>query len=99
MGKDTCERCKVSRDNKQLLDQGDICLFSFLFTVLTGKTEKKKAQHETCELSFIWGKIRTIALETASQIDLRYQLERGGRGKSVLYIILMKGVCAVTHRF
>ena len=70
MGKDTCERCKVSRDNKQLLDQGDICLFSFLFTVLTGKTEKKKAQHETCELSFIWGNMRTAVWEEASQITL-----------------------------
>ena len=55
------------------------------------RPEKKKAQHESCELSFTGGKIRTVALETASQIVLRYLLERGGRGRSVLYIILMKG--------
>ena len=33
--------------------------------------KKKKAQCESCELSFIWGQIRTIAQETASQIPLR----------------------------
>ena len=27
---------------------------------------KKNAQQESCELSFIWGKMRTIARETAS---------------------------------
>ena len=32
---------------------------------------KKDAQHEGCELSFIWGKIRTAAQETAPQIALR----------------------------
>ena len=34
-------------------------------------TKKKKAQCESCELSFIWGQMRTIAQETASQIPLR----------------------------
>ena len=32
---------------------------------------KKDAQLESCELSFIWGKIRTAAWEAASQIALR----------------------------
>ena len=32
---------------------------------------KNKAQRESCDLSFIWGKMRTIAWETASQIVLR----------------------------
>ena len=31
----------------------------------------KKMQCENCELSFIWGKMRTIAWETAFQIALR----------------------------
>ena len=35
------------------------------------KKKKKKAQCESCELSFIWGKMRTIAPETASQITPR----------------------------
>ena len=32
---------------------------------------KKDVQLESCELSFIWGKMRTAAWETASQIALR----------------------------
>ena len=41
-----------------------LCLFSFV-------DWKKKVQRESCELSFIWGKVRTIAWETAFQITLR----------------------------
>ena len=32
---------------------------------------KKDVQLESCELSFIWGKMRTAAREAASQIALR----------------------------
>ena len=32
---------------------------------------KKDVQLESCELSFIWGKLRTAAWEAASQIALR----------------------------
>ena len=32
---------------------------------------KKDVQLESCELSFIWGKMRTAAQEAASQIALR----------------------------
>ena len=32
---------------------------------------EKDAQCENCELNFIWGKMRTVAQETASQIALR----------------------------
>ena len=32
---------------------------------------KKDAQRESCELSFIWGKMKTSAQETAPQIALR----------------------------
>ena len=32
---------------------------------------KREAQRENCELSFIWGKMRTAAQETAAQIVLR----------------------------
>ena len=39
---------------------------------------KKIAQCEGCELSFIWGKIGTIAQETASQIALKNCLEEIG---------------------
>ena len=43
-------------------------------------TEKKKAQCESCELSFIGVKIRTIVWETAFQIALRnYTTEIEGK--------------------
>ena len=34
-------------------------------------TKKKDVQLESCELSFIWGEVRTAAQEAASQIALR----------------------------
>ena len=41
---------------------------------------KKNAQCESYELSFIWGKMRTLAWETAFQIALRNCYEEvGGR--------------------
>ena len=40
----------------------------------------KNAQHENCELHFIWGKMKTLAQETAFQIALRNcSKEVGGR--------------------
>ena len=35
------------------------------------KEKKKKTQWQSCELSFIWGQMKTIAQETAFQITLR----------------------------
>ena len=37
----------------------------------TPLSTKKDVQLESCELSFIWGKMRTAAQEGASQIALR----------------------------
>ena len=51
---------------------------------------KKNAQHESCELSFIWGKMRTAAQETAFQIALR-NCPKGVGGKVSIYVILVKG--------
>ena len=45
-------------------------------------------QHESCELSFIWGKMRTIAQETTFQMSLRNSKEVGG--KVSIYVILVK---------
>ena len=53
-------------------------------------TKKKHAQHKRCELSFIWGKMRTIAWETASQIVLRNYPKKVVRKVSI-YVILVKG--------
>ena len=38
---------------------------------LIALSTEKNAQCESCELSFIWGKMRTTAREAASQIALR----------------------------
>ena len=48
----------------------------------------KNMQHESCELSFIWGKMRTIAQETTFQMSLRNSKEVGG--KVSIYTILVK---------
>ena len=50
---------------------------------------KKDVQLGSCELSFIWGKMRTAAQEAASQIALRDCSK-----------VLVKGECnAVKHSF
>ena len=51
--------------------------------------KKKKAQHESCELSFIWGKMRTIVWETEFQIALRYY-SKEVEGKVSMFMILVK---------
>ena len=59
----------------------------------------KDAQHESCELSFTWGKMRTAAWETAPQVALRVcSKEAGEAGKVSIYMILMKGnTCNQAH--
>ena len=52
--------------------------------------KKKKVQHESCALSFIWGKMRTAAQETAFQIAPRNCSKEVG-GKVSIYVILVKG--------
>ena len=50
---------------------------------------KKDAQLESCELSFIWGKMRTATWEAASQIALR-DCSKAAVGESQ-YKVLVKG--------
>jgi len=59
----------------------------FSFQALT----EKNVQHESRELSFIWGKMRTAAKETAPQIALR-NCSKEARGQDSIYVILVKGV-------
>ena len=49
----------------------------------------KKLQCESPELSFIWGKVRTAALEMAPQIALRLQTAP----KVSIYVILVQRAC------
>ena len=56
---------------------------------------KKSVQRENCKLSFIWGKVRTVARERAPQIALRNCSKQvcvcgGGVGVRI-YMILVKG--------
>ena len=51
------------------------------FDIAIVNEKKKDVQLESCELSFIWGKLRTEAQEAASQIALR-DCSKGAVGKS-----------------
>ena len=51
---------------------------------------EKNVQCESCELSFIWAKLRTVAWEIASQLVLRSFSEAVG-GKVSRDMILVKG--------
>ena len=48
----------------------------------------KMHQRESCELSFIWGKMRTIVWETAFQIALRNCSKEVGRGARIYIGVL-----------
>ena len=52
--------------------------------------KKKKLQRERCQLSFIWGRTRTEACESAPQTALRSHSKDVG-GKVSIYVILVKG--------
>ena len=55
----------------------------------------KNVQHESCELGFIWGKMKTIAGEATMQIALKNHFK-----KVSVYVVLVKGeVHASKHTF
>ena len=60
---------------------------------------KKNAHRESCELSFIWGKMRTIARETASQTALRNCSTEVGRGGQYISDFGDQGVPVAQHTF
>ena len=60
---------------------------------------KKDAKLESCELSFIGGKMKTIAREIAIQIALRNYFSEVW-GKVSVYVLLVKGEFnAMKHSF
>ena len=79
----------------QLMRKCRIFLVTLCFEkwTLSGKTD---AQFERCQLSFIWGKMRTAAQETASQRTLRNcSKQTVGEGQ---YVTLVKGeFSAIKH--
>ena len=60
-------------------------LSKYVTSFLSTKKKKKKAQRKSCELSFIWGKMRAIAQETAFQIVLRNCSEEVEGKASIIY--------------
>ena len=60
--------------------------------------KKKKAQCESCEYSFIWGKMRTAAKETAPQIALRNCPKEVG-WRSVYIWFCRRGNICIKHIF
>ena len=73
-------------------------LYTIVYTFLKGRHGRRRVfysqlkndvQLESCEVSFIWGKMRTAAQEAASQTALRV-LQSGSGGESV-YKVLGKG--------
>ena len=70
---------------KRFLDR----MFAGFFSLMLSLKKKEKTQHDICELKFIWGKMRTIAQETAFQIALR-NCSKEVEGKISIYVILVK---------
>ena len=52
---------------------------------------KTNAQHQSCELCFIWGKMRTAAQGISLQIALGNYSKEVEVGKANIYVILVKG--------
>ena len=59
----------------------------------------KNAQRESCELSFIWGKMRIIARETVFQIALRNCSKEVGGGGQYICDFGEGGVRTIKHIF
>ena len=57
-----------------------------LYSAPDVKKENAHRESWSCKLSFIWGKVRTIARETALQIALQRLLHRDRSGRSMEYV-------------
>ena len=62
---------------------------SYCKRCVNGFVAQKIAQHESCELNFIWGNMRTAAWETASDSCLRV-CSKEAEEKGSVYVILAK---------
>ena len=58
---------------------------------------KKDVQLESCELSFIWGKMRTAAQEAASHIALERLLQSSSGGKSIYKVLVKREFNTMKH--
>ena len=72
------------------------CYMSFVWSC---QKKKKKAQCESCGLSFVLGKVRTIAHDTASHIALKNFTEEVRVWWRSVYMWSAERGCAVKHTF
>ena len=79
---------------KPLLKWNTYFIFILIFLIVN----LKNAQHESCKLSFIWGKMRTAAWETAPQITLR-NCSKEAVGEVGIYVIYMQSSTYFSRRF
>ena len=71
---------------------------TFYLTFLVWRYWQKNTEHESCELSFLWGKMRTIALEKVIQITLRNCSEELVEAEVSMSVILVKeDTCNQAH--
>ena len=59
---------------------------------------KKDVQLESCELSFIWGKMRTAAQEAAPQRALKL-LQSSSGGKSIYKVLVKREFSTMKYSF
>ena len=62
-------------------------------------TKKRDVQLESCELSFIWGKMRTADPEAASQIALRDCFKEVVGGMSIYYVLVKAEFSTIKNSF
>ena len=66
--------------------------------IMFNLSTRKDEQFESCELSFIWGKMRTAAREAPSQRALR-DCSKAGGGKSVHKVLVTGELNTMKHSF
>ena len=59
----------------------------------------KNARHENCELHFIWGKMKTLAQETAFQNSSENMVQGGSGGRLIISGFGEGGIHAIKHIF
>ena len=69
------------------------CPFLELLLFLQNTVNWKNTQHESCDVSFIWGIMRTIVWEAAFQITLRNCSEEVGWKVSMCVILVKWTTC------
>ena len=83
---------RVSRRVKELRSNFLVVVEMILYCRL-----EQSAQRESCELSFIWGHMKTAAMETAPQTVLRNCSKEGGGEGQYICNFREEGVHEIKH--